>query len=110
MKNLIIIICLLCAINISAQSIDVKNNGESVSIELKGTYIIERDTSGSGVISLRFIPAEQIALELESKLNGFLGALDLLLAQRSDIDIRLKYLNASIEETTKLIGALKNGN
>ncbi len=91
-----------------SQKLDVKNSGEKTEITFDGTYMVQKDTSGSGVITIQLIPTDQLQKELESKLGE-------LQAEVANIDIRINELqdrkkaaNREIKEVEKLQGKLQS--
>lgn len=105
MKKALFLLALICLFSgqMFAQKNDVRKAGESITLDFKGTYLIQSDTSETGVITIVLLPTEQIAKELESKLAGLQGEVAQLEIQRSDIDALVKDRNSQIKELMGLI-------
>lgn len=90
------------------QKLDVKNSGEKTEITFDGTYMVQKDTSGSGVITIQLIPTDQLQKELESKLGELQAEVANIDARISELQDRKKSANREIKEVEKLQGKLQS--
>ncbi len=90
------------------QKLDVKNSGEKTEITFDGTYMVQKDTSGSGVITIQLIPTDQLQKELESKLGELRAEVDNIDIRIDELQARKKAANREIKEVEKLQGKLKS--
>ena len=107
MKQLIFVfVLLLIPVFAIGQKLDVKKTGDTTELTFQGTYLVQRDTSASGVVTIQLIPTEELQKELESTLGT-------LQAEVSNLDIRINELqerkraaNREIKEVERLIKKL----
>lgn len=92
-----------------AQKNEVRTAGEAFKIDVDRTYLIKRDTSESGVITITMLPTDQLAKELESQIGGYQGELVRLDEERAKLDEQQQNLNIQIKEILVLIENIKNG-
>lgn len=103
MKRLIIIVLMFTTCFLFGQKRDVKVEGENQNITFNGTYIVEQDTSGSGVITITLTPTIELLKDLESQLGS-------LNSEQSNNDIKIvelqernKQIKREVKEIEKLI-------
>ena len=90
------------------QKLDVKNSGDKTEITFDGTYMVQKDTSGSGVITIQLIPTDQLQKELESKLGELQAELANIDIRINELQDRKKSANREIKEVEKLHGKLQS--
>lgn len=102
MKQLIFVLLLIPTF-VYSQKLDVKKAGEKTELTFEGTYLVQKDTSGSGVITIQLIPTDQLQKELESTLGT-------LQAEVANLDIRINELqerkraaNREVKEVERLL-------
>jgi len=96
-------IFLLFPLLATAQNNEVGKQGQAYVIDLDRTFLIRKDTSESGVVTITFSPTDQIAKELELRLEGLNKELLRFDQKREEIDIQQSYLQSKIKELTALI-------
>ena len=109
MKQLLVTIALLIPVLGLCQKHDVKNLGDKTELTFSGTYLVEKDTSESGVITIKLIPTEQLASELESKLGSLNGEEENLSNQISQLQDQRTIVRKEVKEIEKLIADLNKG-
>lgn len=107
MKQLIFVF-LLIPIFAFGQKLDVKNSGDKTEITFDGTYMVQKDTSGSGVITIQLIPTDQLQKELESKLGELQAEVANIDFRINELQDRKKAANREIKEVEKLQGKLQS--
>lgn len=95
--------------DMNAQKVGVLRNDESVSILVKGDYLVEQDTSSGGVITVRLTPSESLRKEVESKLGGVETEEVSIAALVSDLQRRLEELASIRKELLSLLQQVGNG-
>lgn len=103
MKNTILLILLFIPVLGFSQKREVKNKNEEINITLDSTYIVQRDTSQTGVITILFIPTEELLKELESSLGSLKGKEEEILSQIEVLQTERKKVREEIKEVEKLI-------
>jgi len=106
MKHLIFLI-LVVPLFAFGQKLDVKNAGDKSEITFDGTYMVQKDTSGSGVITIQLIPTTQLQKELESKLGELQAEIANINIRMDELQERKKAANREIKEVEKLQGKLQ---
>lgn len=109
-KALILFSLVIMACTVFAQKNSIQVDGGSVRLDFKGTYLIQSDTSATGVITIVMSPTDQIEKELDSKLGGLLGEKDLIQANIQASQDELKRVNEAIREVRELIKGLQKRN
>ena len=107
MKQLIFVF-LLVPIFAFGQKLDVKNSGDKTEITFDGTYMVQKDTSGSGVITIQLIPTDQLQKELESKLGELQAEVANIDLRINELQDRKKAANREVKEVEKLQGKLQS--
>lgn len=103
MKNTLLLILLFIPILGYSQKREIKNKNKRINFVVDSTYIVQRDTSITGVITIQLVPAEQILQELESQLNSLKGNETTIILQIERLNDEEKRLKREIKEVEKLI-------
>ena len=85
-----------------------KKSGDKTEITFDGTYMVQKDTSGSGVITIQLIPTDQLQKELESKLGELQAEVANIDLRINELQDRKKSANREIKEIEKLQGKLQS--
>lgn len=108
MKNLFIfILTLILPTAVFCQKFDTKSQGDTTTIEFSGDYIVKRDTSGAGAITITLTPTKSFVQDLENQL-GFINTQiynDSVLVK--EIQDRTKVNKRLSKDIEKLINKLK---
>lgn len=110
MKQLIFVLLLIPTFAYS-QKLDVKKAGETTELTFEGTYLVQRDTSGSGVITIQLIPTDELQKELESTLGTLQAEVVNLDIRINELQERKKAANREVKGVERLLENLaKNRN
>ena len=90
------------------KSIETKpKNGKYTVVLDKNEYLIQRDTSETGIISITFIPTAFLEKELESELGTIEGELSQFQEQLVLLQKNIRDRQARRKEIEKLISSIK---
>lgn len=106
MKHITIILALLFTATLFGQNHDVRKNGEKMDINFFGTYLVHKDTSETGLITITLTPTAKLEQELQSKRGSLQGEIDQLNAQSAAIDGRIQEILSAIKEIDGLIAGI----
>lgn len=102
MKQLIFVLLLIPTF-VYSQKLDVKKAGEKTELMFEGTYLVQRDTSPAGVITIQLIPTDQLQKELESALGTLQSEIANLTIRIDELQERKKAANREIKEIERHI-------
>jgi len=108
MKHILLFLLLpaLCA----AQKIETGKSGDQFTIVVSGDYMVQRDTSASGVITIQFIPSAELQKDLESRLGSVNGRIDEIEAQIPALQAEKKTANQERKEIEALLDKISGKN
>lgn len=100
---------LLLSTSVYSQNVSLKPTNGRVTIQLDSLdYLIKRDTSLSGVVTLTLTPTTQVIKELESELGNISTEqdyiqtqIDILQQRKKDLNRKRKELEALIQEVSR---------
>ena len=106
MKQIILVIALLIPVFCIAQRHNIKEGGEQIKIEFDSKYLIDMDTTESGVIEIKLTPITEAAKELESLLGSILSEKEALQIEIDEKQQKVKLLAEQVKEVNQLINKI----
>ncbi len=102
MKQLLFLLILLPALAFG-QKIETAGIGDKFTFTAEADYLVQRDTSASGVITVTFIPSAELKKDLESRLGSIDAELDRITTAIDADQARRKAANQERKELLDLI-------
>jgi TolA-binding protein len=107
MKNIVLFL-LLCPLFVWGQKFETAKAGDKLKLDASETYLVQRDTSASGVITLTLTPTAAMKPELESKLGSVLGRIAEIDAQLQTLQDEKKGQRQQQKELEALLAKLSS--
>ena len=89
-----------------AQRHNIKEGGEQLKFEFDSKYLIDMDTTESGVIEIKLTPITEAAKELESLLGSILSEKEALQIEIDEKQQKVKLLAEQVKEVNQLINKI----
>lgn len=106
MKLIVTTLCIFISVLSFSQTVDIVKDREKVQHTVTGNYLVQKDTSETGVITIVLIPSIQITKDIESKLGTVSSEIISTESQIEQLQSRKKELLRQKKELEKLLQSL----